>query len=191
MSVIHGQQQKNGFARSLLQLSLVVCGSFFIFFKQVKCSKIRLKSGHWPGHCRIFHFQTFKNSWAAFTLCFRSLPFCTLKCPPVKFAAFARTLQKVTLCSLQKMYLCKCESWPSAKEAMLIHASYCLCCTFLNVVRFRIRTCQSLLHTFFSTVILLAVFVVFGNFIILSFSSLNTFASCGDPSVFLFVKSSS
>lgn len=146
------------------------------------------QSGHWPGHCRIFHFQTFKNSWAAFTLCFRSLPFCTLKCPPVKFAAFARTLHKVTLCSLQKMYLCKRESWPSAKEAMLIHASYCIILPLLYF--FKCSTLQDqnlskpsphfLLHSY-----LTGCFFVFGNFIILSFSSLNTFASCGDPSVFL------
>ncbi len=37
----------------------------FVFSKLNACS-IGLKSGDWHGHCRIFHFFTFKNSWVVF-----------------------------------------------------------------------------------------------------------------------------
>lgn len=41
-----------------------------------------------------------------------------------------------------KMYLCKCELWPSAKEVMLIHASYCIILPLLYFFFFKCSTLQ-------------------------------------------------
>ncbi len=63
----------------------------FVFSKWNACS-IELKSGDWLGHCRIFHFLTFKNSWVAFAECFGSLSIRTMKRRPINFAAFGLNL---------------------------------------------------------------------------------------------------
>ncbi len=60
--------------------------SSFVFSKWNACS-IGLKSGGWHGHCRIFHFFTFKNPWVAFAVCFGSSSICTIKRRPINFAA--------------------------------------------------------------------------------------------------------
>ncbi len=59
----------------------------FVFSKWNACS-IGLRSGDWPGHCRIFKFFTFKNSWVAFAVCFGSSSICTMKHHPINFAPF-------------------------------------------------------------------------------------------------------
>ncbi len=59
----------------------------FIFSKWNACP-IGLKSGDWLGHCRIFNFFIFKNSWVAFAVCCGSLSTCTMKRRPINFAAF-------------------------------------------------------------------------------------------------------
>ncbi len=38
----------------------------------MKCSSTELRSGEWLGHCRIFPFFIFKNSWVAFAVRFGS-----------------------------------------------------------------------------------------------------------------------
>ncbi len=58
----------------------------FVFSKLNACS-IGLKSGDWHGHCRIFHFFTFKNSWVVFSVCFGSLYTRTMKCHAINFDA--------------------------------------------------------------------------------------------------------
>ncbi len=58
----------------------------FVFSKWNACS-IGLRSGDWLGHCRIFHFFTFKNSRVAFAVCLGHRPV-VLKRHPINFAAF-------------------------------------------------------------------------------------------------------
>ncbi len=62
--------------------------SFSFVFSLWNACSIRLRSGDWLGHCRIFHFFTFKNSWVAFAVCFGSSSICTMKRRPINFAAF-------------------------------------------------------------------------------------------------------
>ncbi len=68
----------------LLLLLFVGLSAFsFVLSKWNTCS-IRLISGDWLGHCRIFHFLSSKT--LAFTLHFGSSSICTMKCRPINFA---------------------------------------------------------------------------------------------------------
>ncbi len=105
----------------------------FVFSKWNSCS-IGLRSGDWLGHCRIFHFITFKNSWVAFAGCFGSSSICAKKHHPINFAAFGWIwAESISLYTSKFIRLLLSSvtsplntSNPVPLEAMHAHASHCL-----------------------------------------------------------------
>ncbi len=77
----------------------------FVFSKWNACS-IGLRSKDWLGHCRIFDFLTFKNSWVAFAVCFGSLSICTMKRCSVNFAPFGWIWAESIFISIQFKFIC-------------------------------------------------------------------------------------
>ncbi len=107
--------------------------AFSFVFSEWNAFSIRLQSGDWLGHCRIFHFFAFKNSWVAFAVCFGSSSICTMKRRPINFAAFGWIwAASISLYTSEFFHLLLSSvtssintSNPEPLEAMHAHASHC------------------------------------------------------------------
>ncbi len=129
----------------------------FVFSKLNACS-IGLKSGDWHGHCRIFHFFTFKNSWVVFAVCFASLYTRTMKRHAINFDAidwiWADSISLYTS-EFIRLLLSSVTSSLNTSNPVPLEAMHTTPPCFTNyVVCFGSWAVPSLLQTFFLPVIL-------------------------------------
>ncbi len=82
----------------------------FVFSKWNKCS-IRLKSGDWLGHCRIFHLFTFKELLLLYVLGIFWSPFVLWSAAQSTLLHLAESGQRVHPYTLQNSSVCFCPLW--------------------------------------------------------------------------------
>ncbi len=113
----------------------------------MKFCSIGLRSRDWLGHCRIFHFFTFKNSWVAFAVLYvlghhPCLLWSTAQSTLLHLAEPGQRVYPYTRLLLSSVSSSLNTSNPVPLEAMLIYHT--------DVVSFGSWAVPSLLHTFSS-----------------------------------------